>query len=103
MGKRQKQPRRTKHVPQRTCIVCRRKVDKRQLTRIVRTPDDGVVVDPTGKRNGRGAYVCEQPDCWDKLTENGHLLNQTLKTSVTTTELAAIAAFKPEQRGMGTA
>ncbi|MEJ2746351.1 MAG: YlxR family protein [Anaerolineae bacterium] len=101
MGKGQKQPRRTKHIPQRTCIVCRRKVDKRQLTRIVRTPDAGVVVDPTGKRNGRGAYVCERPDCWDKLTENGQLINQTLKTTVTAAELTAIAAFKPEQREMG--
>lgn len=101
MGKGSKQPRRTRHIPQRTCIVCRRKVDKRQLTRIVRTTDAGVVVDPTGKRNGRGAYVCEQPACWDKLTENGQLLNQTLKTTVTEAELAAIAAAKPEQREMG--
>ena len=53
-----KQPRR-KHVPQRTCVICRKKYDKRQLTRLVRTPE-GVVIDPSGKLNGRGAYVCDQ-------------------------------------------
>lgn len=103
MVKGKKQPRRPKHVPQRSCIVCRRKVDKRQLTRIVRTADAGVVVDPTGKRNGRGAYVCDQPDCWEKLTTNANWLNQTLKTEVTTAELAAIAALQPAQNDVGAA
>ena len=87
-----KQPVRRKHIPQRTCIVCRRQVDKRQLTRIVRTPDSGVVVDPTGKRNGRGAYVCDQPACWDKITRQAAILNQALNAQVTEAELAAIAA-----------
>ena len=61
----------------------------------------GVVVDLTGKMNGRGAYICDQPACWDKLIENGQLLNQTLKTTVTEAELKAIAAFKPAQGEMG--
>lgn len=87
-----KQPPRRKHVPQRTCIVCRRQVDKRQLTRIVRTPDSGVVIDPTGKRNGRGAYVCDQPSCWDKIVRHAGILNQALSAQVTEAELAAIAA-----------
>jgi hypothetical protein len=91
----QKQRQRLKHVPQRTCVVCRRKVDKRQLTRIVRSSDAGVVVDPTGKRNGRGAYVCDQVACWDKITGNARLLNQALMTEVSAAELAAIAAHKP--------
>jgi predicted RNA-binding protein YlxR (DUF448 family) len=101
MVKGKKQPRRAKHIPQRSCVICRRKVDKRQLTRIVQTADAGVLVDPTGKRNGRGAYVCEQPICWDKLTTNPKWLNQALKTEVTTTELTAIAALQPTQSEAG--
>lgn len=85
-------PRRTRHVPQRSCVVCRRQFDKRRLTRIVRTTDSGVLVDPTGKRNGRGAYVCDQPACWDKIVRHAGILNQALNAQLTEAELAAIAA-----------
>ena len=47
-----------RRVPQRTCISCGVKTDKRELLRLVSEPDDGVVVDSTGKKNGRGAYLC---------------------------------------------
>ena len=87
-----KQPGRRKHVPQRTCIVCRRQYDKRRLTRIVRTPDSAVVIDPTGKRSGRGAYLCDQPSCWEKVIRHAGILNQALNAQVTDEELAAIAA-----------
>jgi predicted RNA-binding protein YlxR (DUF448 family) len=90
-----KQPRRPKHVPQRTCIVCREKFDKRRLTRIVHTPDEGVVVDFTGKRNGRGAYLCDQVSCWDIALEKTQLLNQALMTEVTAPERVEIATHKP--------
>ncbi len=90
-----KQLLRPKHVPQRTCFVCREKRDKRQLMRLVRTPEGPVVVDPTGKQNGRGAYLCDQPACWDKVLANGRLLNQALKTTVSEADLAAIAAQRP--------
>ncbi len=91
MGK--MQPRKQKHVPQRTCIVCRRKTDKRQLIRIVRTTD-GVVVDPTGKQNGRGAYLCDNPTCWEQSLER-NMLDKVLKTELNATEKAAILAAKP--------
>lgn len=84
-----KQPNRPKHIPQRTCIACRQKTDKRRLTRIVRIADEGLVIDPTGKRNGRGAYVCDQPLCWDKIV-NTNLLANALKTEITTDEKAEI-------------
>lgn len=87
-----RQPARHRHIPQRSCVVCRRQVDKRQLTRIVRTPDSGVVVDPTGKRNGRGAYLCDQVACWDKVVRQPGILNGALNAQVTEAELAAIAA-----------
>ena len=95
--KKQKQPARRKHVPQRTCFVCREKRDKRQLTRLVRTPDGSVLVDPTGKQNGRGAYLCDDLACWDKVLSNGRLLNQALKTTVTTETLNTIATHRPEK------
>jgi predicted RNA-binding protein YlxR (DUF448 family) len=83
---------RPRHVPQRTCVVCRRQVDKRRLTRVVRTPDSGVLIDPTGKRNGRGAYLCDQPACWDKVIRQPGILNGALNAQVTEAEVAAIAA-----------
>lgn len=56
---------RQKHVPQRTCIACRRTDTKRELMRLVRIADGRVALDPTGKRHGRGAYVCLAPACWE--------------------------------------
>lgn len=56
---------RKKHVPQRTCIACRTHDAKRGLVRIVRTPQGTVEVDETGKKNGRGAYLCRARECWD--------------------------------------
>ena len=61
---------RRRHVPQRTCIGCRETHDKRELLRIVRTPEGEIAFDPTGKRSGRGAYVCRREAC----------LEQALKT-----------------------
>lgn len=57
---------RPKHVPQRTCIACRSTDAKRELLRLVRTTDGSVEVDPSGKKAGRGAYLCKTQACWDK-------------------------------------
>jgi predicted RNA-binding protein YlxR (DUF448 family) len=65
---------RPRHIPQRTCVACRQTNAKRQLVRIVRTPDGGVTIDPTGKLSGRGAYLCESPDCWQAGLKRGALL-----------------------------
>jgi hypothetical protein len=65
------------------------------LTRIVRTADDGIVIDSTGKRNGRGAYLCDQPSCWDRVLSDVRLLNQALLTEIREAELAMIAVHKP--------
>jgi uncharacterized protein len=55
--------RRPDHVPMRTCAACRQVRPKRSLTRIVRTPDGTVAIDPTGKAAGRGTYVCDAEAC----------------------------------------
>lgn len=77
-----KQARRPVHVPQRTCVICRRRDAKRQLTRIVRQPGGEVAVDPTGKMNGRGAYVCHDHACWSRAAQ-GQGLARALKTDLT--------------------
>lgn len=55
---------RQKHIPQRTCVACRRNDAKRGLLRVVRDAEGRVAVDETGRRNGRGAYLCHDPICW---------------------------------------
>jgi len=57
---------RGKHEPVRMCVVCRRRRPKRELLRIVRTPE-GFILDDSGKLPGRGAYVCpDNPACWEE-------------------------------------
>jgi predicted RNA-binding protein YlxR (DUF448 family) len=85
---------RHKHVPQRTCVVCRQTADKRTLIRIVKTPDDGVHVDPTGKRNGRGAYLCNDPACWQQALHTD-VLGKALRTTLTAGDQERIRATMP--------
>lgn len=68
-----KQPPRPRHVPQRTCIVCRQVRPKRELIRVVRTPAGHIELDPTGKKSGRGAYLCARRSCWEPALHQGKL------------------------------
>lgn len=79
-----------KHIPQRTCIGCRTVLAKRTLTRIVRQPD-GVFIDPTGKLNGRGAYLHDQKSCWERGLRGG--LANALKTTLTAEDRARIESY----------
>ena len=83
---------RKKHKPQRTCIACRDVKDKRDLIRIVRTPEGKVVVDPSGKANGRGAYLCRQASCWEKSFEK-NILGRALKVTLSTEDTAALQHY----------
>ncbi len=76
---------RAKHVPQRTCIACRRTDAKRGLIRLVRTPEGRIEVDATGKRNGRGAYLCHNPTCWDAAIKR-RALERALRADALTPE-----------------
>ena len=60
-----------KHVPQRTCVACRQTDGKRGLVRLVRTPAGSVEVDVTGKKAGRGAYLCRAARCWETGINEG--------------------------------
>jgi len=77
-----RQPRRRKHIPQRTCVACRTGQAKVALVRIVRTPEGEVLVDRTGKRNGRGAYLCPQRQCWEQALAHGQL-ERALRVTLT--------------------
>ena len=56
-----------KKIPQRTCMGCQAKKDKHELVRIVRSPDGEISVDMTGKKAGRGAYICPEQACLEKV------------------------------------
>lgn len=90
---------RARHVPQRTCIACRQTGDKRGLVRIVRTPEGGVQIDPTGKRSGRGAYLCHTSECWQAGLKRG-LLQRALKIeTIAEDDLHTLNAFAQRLSG----
>lgn len=59
-----------KKIPLRMCVGCRQRKNKKELIRIVRTPEAMVVLDLTGKKSGRGAYICPQVDCLHLAIKN---------------------------------
>lgn len=79
--------------PVRTCVVCREKSSKRALTRIVRT-ETGIYVDLTGKVNGRGAYLCDAPTCWQRATQSD-VLARALRTSLTDADRERLRLHHP--------
>ena len=62
-----------KKKPARTCIACNTQKEKRELLRIVRTPEGNIEPDVTGKKNGRGAYICKREECLNKLIKSKRL------------------------------
>lgn len=59
-----------KSIPQRTCIGCNSKKDKKDFIRIVKDNQNNISIDKTGKANGRGAYICDSMDCLEKAIKN---------------------------------
>ncbi len=70
-----------KKIPMRTCIVTKEKLPKNKLIRIVRTPDLNVVIDETGKQNGRGAYLKKDIEVYEKAKKT-KILNKHLEIEV---------------------
>ncbi len=85
-----KAQKRVKHVPQRTCIGCRSVLSKRDLIRIVRTPQ-GILVDPTGRADGRGAYLHNLRSCWEQAVKGP--INHALKVELTPEDKIRLAEF----------
>ena len=71
----------TKKIPQRKCINCGNLYDKNDLLRVVNSKELGVVIDQTGKLNGRGAYICKNNECLADVKKNNKL-NRVFKQKV---------------------
>ena len=69
-------------IPIRRCLGCGENKEKKELIRIVKTPTDEIVVDTTGKINGRGAYICNNYDCLEIAFKN-RSISKSLKAEVT--------------------
>lgn len=76
-----RQPKRPKRQPLRSCLGCGAKRPKRELVRVVRTPTGAIEIDLTGRKAGRGAYVCPGPDCL-KAAVKGKKLERALEAPV---------------------
>ena len=81
--------------PQRTCIACRQTGEKRTLIRLVRTPEGHVLVDETGKRSGRGAYLCADPACWQVALKE-RLIGRALRVTPSPQDLAQLHEYAEE-------
>ena len=79
-----------KKIPLRVCLGCREKMAKKDLVRLVRSPDGEIILDLTGKKPGRGAYLCLREDCFIKAVK-GKRLERNLQQSISSHLLAEIA------------
>lgn len=86
-----------KHLPQRTCVACRQVGSKKDLIRIVRT-SEGVLSDPSGKLPGRGAYLHDSRECWEKAIRLG-ILSRSLKTELTAADVESLDKQMEERFG----
>lgn len=70
-----------KKIPQRMCIACKVHKDKKELIRVVKSQDGQISLDFTGKKAGRGAYICNDINCINKMVKN-KLLNKAFETPI---------------------
>lgn len=70
-----------KKIPLRVCAGCQEQKSKKEMIRVVRTPEGAVEIDKTGKKSGRGVYICQNPACLE-LAYKAHRLERSLKTNV---------------------
>ncbi len=70
-----------KKIPLRKCTGCQEMKSKKEMIRILRTAQDGIIIDATGRKNGRGAYLCPSMDCFNKAVKNRGL-ERSLKEKV---------------------
>ena len=78
--------------PQRSCLSCRERRDKRALTRLVRAADGSVRVDERGRSPGRGGYLCEAAACWELALEAGQL-ERALRSAVRAEDRATLRSY----------
>ena len=71
----------TRKVPLRQCVGCQEMKNKKELLRVIKTPENEIVLDATGRRNGRGAYLCFSKECLQKARKNRGL-ERSLRTGI---------------------
>ena len=72
-----------KKVPMRQCVGCNEMKSKKELIRVIKTPEDEIVLDVTGRKNGRGAYICASMDCLKNAIKRKGL-ERSLKIAIPT-------------------
>lgn len=80
-------------IPQRKCIVCGENKDKNDLIRIVKNKEEGIILDPTGKKNGRGAYICKDEKCINEAKKK-RKIEKVFKTEISDDLYEEIIAMK---------
>ena len=85
-----------KKIPMRMCVGCREMKEKRDLVRIVRTPEGETLLDTTGKKSGRGAYVCRNAECLRRAIKQRQLERQ-LDITLTDEIITALNAEMEKQ------
>ncbi|MBR2021603.1 MAG: YlxR family protein [Clostridia bacterium] len=70
-----------KKIPERKCMGCNEKRPKKELIRVVRTPEGEILLDTTGKKSGRGAYICPKVSCYEKALKSKRL-ERTLEVEI---------------------
>lgn len=70
-----------KKIPMRQCTGCGEMKSKKELIRVIKTPKDEIVIDFTGKKNGRGAYLCNSYECFTKARKT-KAIERSLKTTI---------------------
>ncbi len=71
----------TRKIPLRRCSGCGEMKPKKELIRVIHTPDDTIEMDLTGKKNGRGAYICRSEECL-RLAERSHAIERSLSVTI---------------------
>jgi len=70
-----------KKIPMRQCVGCRESKSKKEMIRVIRTPEGTFTIDATGRKNGRGAYICPNMDCLKKAVKS-HGLERSFSCSI---------------------
>ena len=66
-----------KKIPERKCLGCNEMKPKKELIRVIKTPEGQILIDKTGRQNGRGAYICNSIECYQAARKNKHSAKRT--------------------------
>lgn len=79
----------SKKIPMRQCVGCGEMKSKKEMIRVIKTPEEEIVLDATGKKNGRGAYLCRSGACFAKARKT-KAMERSLKVSIPETVYEAL-------------